>query len=375
MAGTRPMNNKTTPLVSIICITYNHEKYISQALDGFVMQKTDFPFEILIHDDASTDRTAEIIRKYEKSNINKNIVFKPIYEKQNQYSSGNYDFTNDMFKSAKGKYIAYCEGDDYWTDPEKLQRQVDFMEKHPDYAICFHPVRVFFESKESKEYIYPDTKDKSKFTVKELLEHNFIQTNSVMYKKQKYINMPSDVMPGDIYWHLYHAQFGKIGFIDRIMSEYRRHAGGVWQDSYKGNDEIWKKYAIPHLALFVALRELYGDQAEYKTIIDTAIDNMFNKLIDLDKKYGSKSLEQVTHRFYQVAAEFITRQHREILEERLDKSKKLQEKDQDILKLQQTVNDIDHQIKLRDQQLSDIQASRVWKARNKVAKLRGREEI
>ena len=359
------------PTVSIICITYNHEKYISQALDGFVMQKTDFPFEIIIHDDASTDDTENIIRKYEKTNKNKKAVIEPVYEKHNQYSSGNYEFINDMLKSAKGKYIAFCEGDDYWTDPEKLQLQVDFLEKHPEYAVCFHPVRVFYENNEEKEYIYPETKDETKFTVKELLQHNFIQTNSVMYRRQKYENMPNNIMPSDIYLHLYHAQFGKIGFIDRVMSAYRRHAGGVWWDSYEGEDEIWKKYALSHLALFVALRELYGDQADYKAIIGTAITNMFNKLIDLDKKYGKDLLQQATQNYSQVAAELIARQHQELL----DKTRELQNKDQEILILQRVGKDMEQQIMQRDQKISMIQASRVWKARNKVAKLRGHEEL
>lgn len=122
------------PLVSICCVTYNHAPFIRQCIDGFLMQETTFPIEILIHDDASTDGTDGILREYVDKYPEK--IF-PLYEEQNQYSQGvKVDFFN--YNRARGKYIAYCEGDDYWTDPLKLQKQVDFMESHPDYSVCFH---------------------------------------------------------------------------------------------------------------------------------------------------------------------------------------------------------------------------------------------
>lgn len=126
-----------TPLVSICCLAFNHEPFIRQCLDGFLMQETTFGIEILIHDDASTDNTADIIRAY--ADKYPDIIF-PIYETENKYSHG---FKGKMdivfnYSRARGKYIASCEGDDYWTDPHKLQKQVDFMESHPEYSVCFH---------------------------------------------------------------------------------------------------------------------------------------------------------------------------------------------------------------------------------------------
>lgn len=127
--------NGETPLVSVCCITYNHEPYIAQTLDSFLMQKTEFPFEVLIHDDASTDRTADIIRKYEKKFPQ---IIKPIYQKENQYSQGKRDISATWnFPRAKGKYIAMCEGDDYWIDENKLQIQADFLENNPEYGMCY----------------------------------------------------------------------------------------------------------------------------------------------------------------------------------------------------------------------------------------------
>lgn len=127
----------TEPLVSIDCITYNHESFICDALEGFLMQKTNFRFEILVHDDASTDQTANVIRKYEKKYPD---IIKPIYQKENQYSKGVEIQTQIQFPRARGEYIAICEGDDYWTDPLKLQKQVDFLEDNPEYGLVYSDV-------------------------------------------------------------------------------------------------------------------------------------------------------------------------------------------------------------------------------------------
>lgn len=124
------------PLVSICCLTYNHVQYVAACLDGFLSQKTTFGIEILVHDDASTDGTTDIIKDYAEKYPE--IIF-PLYEEENQYSK--YHGAMDIifnYSRARGKYIAYCEGDDYWTDPLKLQKQVDFLESHPEYSVCFH---------------------------------------------------------------------------------------------------------------------------------------------------------------------------------------------------------------------------------------------
>ena len=139
------------PLVSICCITYNHAKYIRQCLEGFLMQKTSFSYEIVINDDCSTDGTTDIIREYEARYPN---LISPIYHAENEYSKGVRGmFATYCFPKAKGKYIAMCEGDDYWIDPLKLQKQVDFMEENPDYSMCFHNAMRLNERAEDKERI------------------------------------------------------------------------------------------------------------------------------------------------------------------------------------------------------------------------------
>jgi len=127
-----------SPLVSICCITYNHEAFIRDAIEGFLIQKTDFPVEILIFDDASQDRTQEIIKEYVLKN--RNII--SFLQTENQWSKGKYGLIDWLFPAAKGKYIALCEGDDYWTDPYKLQKQVDFLEENEEYAVCFHRYKI-----------------------------------------------------------------------------------------------------------------------------------------------------------------------------------------------------------------------------------------
>lgn len=118
-------------MVSVCCLSYNHEDYIRQCLDGIVMQRTSFRFEVLVHDDASTDKSQQIIFEYATTYPE---IIKPIFQKENQYSKGKGILAPFLFPKCRGKYVAFCECDDYWTDPQKLQRQVDFLESNPDYV-------------------------------------------------------------------------------------------------------------------------------------------------------------------------------------------------------------------------------------------------
>jgi glycosyltransferase involved in cell wall biosynthesis len=158
------MNEKEQILVSISCITYNHEPYIRDCIDGFLMQKTNFRFEILIHDDASIDGSADVIREYERKFPD---LIKPIYQVENQYSQGINPSTFNSNR-AKGKYIAFCEGDDYWTDPLKLQKQVDFLENNPEYGLVCTNVRYYYqETNVFKDRRYTESKD---VTYEELID-------------------------------------------------------------------------------------------------------------------------------------------------------------------------------------------------------------
>jgi len=221
------------PLLSVCCITYNHERYIEQALDGFLMQETEFPFEIIVYDDASTDGTQEIIREYQSKFPR--LIF-PILQRENQYSKGVRGIlARFTFPKARGKYIALCEGDDYWTDPKKLQKQVDVLERNPDFSICFHPVKFVHEGIPGLDRVshgkFPEVT-----TIEELARGNYIPTASCVFRKC-FDELPPwyyECPIGDYPLHMITAQYGKIRFINEVMAVYRVHEKGIWGVSERG---------------------------------------------------------------------------------------------------------------------------------------------
>ena len=229
--------NISKPLVSIDCITYNHEGFISDALEGFLMQKTDFKFEIIIHDDASTDQTANIIRKYEKKYPE---IIQPIYQKENQYSQGVEISMQFQFPRARGKYIAICEGDDYWTDPYKLQKQVDFLEAHPDYGLIHCNFDKLYEK--SGKLVQNTNKNNRMLNSSKidnfngLLKYQFsIGTLTVMARTQllskaiNNINFSKYLMTDLPLW-LEISQLTKIHYLRDSVGVYRKVQGSVSND-------------------------------------------------------------------------------------------------------------------------------------------------
>ena len=220
----------SNPLVSINCMTYNHKAFIRQCLDGFMMQKCSFDFEVLIHDDASTDGTQDIIREYE---VKYPDIIKPIYQKENQYSKGIDPSLKYNAPRIKGKYIALCEGDDYWTDPYKLQKQVDFLESHPDYVMCSHRFNQYIQDKNLLEEEKDLTFQGADYDLKNLIGGKWLtQTLTVMYrrgaldlKEYESYGMSMDII-------LFYALLknGKGYCFPDIMATYRLHGGGVWSE-------------------------------------------------------------------------------------------------------------------------------------------------
>ncbi|WP_300917444.1 glycosyltransferase [uncultured Muribaculum sp.] len=211
-------------LVVIECFTYNQENYIRDALDGFVIQKTCFPFVAIVHDDASTDNTARIIHDYAEKYPE---IIKPIYETENQYSKKDGSLSkimNNEIIRYNPKYIACCEGDDYWTDPYKLQKQVDFLESHPDYGMCYTKVKRFVQK--SNQFI--DEWGGPNETMDKLLIENTIPTLTAVFHKAIYYNYLTEIHPskrgwlmGDYPIWLYFAQNSKIKFINETTGVYR----------------------------------------------------------------------------------------------------------------------------------------------------------
>lgn len=243
--------------VSVLCVTYNHAEFIRQTLDGFVMQKTNFPFEVLIHDDASTDGTADIIREYASKYPD---IIKPVLQTENQWSKGVLITQTYLYPKIQGKYVAVCDGDDYWIDPLKLQKQADFLDTHPDYTICFHPVSVFWNTGNVPDYIWPSKKKSRSISLDTLLHRNFIPNCAVMYRWQPNgldvaKEWPKNIYPGDWFLHLLHAKHGKIGVLPDVMARYRRHAGGVSFVSEYGSDALHMMYGIKELNFYLALEK------------------------------------------------------------------------------------------------------------------------
>lgn len=218
-----------TPLVSVCCLVYNHEPFLRECFEGFVMQKTNFPIEVLVHDDASTDHSADIIREYTEKYPD---IFKPIYQTENQYSRGVDICGVYQFPRVCGKYIAMCEGDDYWTDPLKLQKQVDFLEENKDYSMCFHKVSIlsYFTSSCMRDNYYIETRD---YSSDEVFEKWIVPTCSIVCIREVFnyqIKGPERKLNGDIFLVLSCAAMGKIRGMSEFMGTYRIHSSGITYD-------------------------------------------------------------------------------------------------------------------------------------------------
>lgn len=237
------MNNKnsindrdlqSSLMVTIRCLTYNHEQYIRQCLDGFVMQKTNFRFEAIVHDDASTDGTVEIIREYAEKYPD---IIKPIFETENQYSKRDGSIGRIMNEHTHGKYIAICEGDDYWTDPYKLQKQVDFLESHPDYVMCSHRHNDYIQ--ETGEMLYDRSMNETDYDLKSLIRGEWhFHPLTVMYRKEaldlSHYNKYPVSMDAVLFFELL-RKGGKGHCFPDALAVYRHHSDGIWSEATLDN--------------------------------------------------------------------------------------------------------------------------------------------
>ena len=223
--------------VCVYCTAYNHEKYIKKTLDGFVNQVTNFKFYCVIHDDASTDRTALIIKEYEKKYPD---LIKGIYQNKNQYSQNINIITEFIAPKVKSDYVAICEGDDYWIDNSKLQKQVEALESNKDCYMCVHKTIEVYENEITTGMTYPkDNYVEGRLDIHKLLANDYsIHTSSYMFvyeKWESYINNPPyfrqicDV--GDVPYILFFAYIGNIYYIPDSMSCYRRGVASSWSVS------------------------------------------------------------------------------------------------------------------------------------------------
>lgn len=263
-------------LVSVCLITYNHIKYIKQALDSIIMQNVNFTWELIIADDFSTDGTRAVILEYKKKHPN---FIKLILQEKNVGPAKNW---LDLITSPSSRYIAYFEGDDYWTDPYKLQKQFDFMEQNQEFVMCFHNATIINElnhtSKLFGEY------NKTDYLGKDLFKTWLIPTASIFFRNDLPNEFPSffqKATHGDLALFLYLSIFGKIKYIDEVMSVYRINSNGVTQSSLNG---------INHNLKHIEQLELMIDyfKEKYRIELNQRIANYLISIGYLYAKEGKK---------------------------------------------------------------------------------------
>lgn len=259
--------------VSIVVITFNHEKYIREALEGILNQKTTFNYEIIVHDDASTDATQSIISEYAK----KHSEIVPILQKENQYSKGNNAIEKFILPKCKGKYLAFSEGDDRWVDNYKLQKQYEALENHPECSVCVHDVQTIDIKGNKQERMYPPKGfrlSSQAISAEEYFqfENYLFQTSSYFISKETFISSEeirsklSAYFNGDECFLRSTIVHGSIYYIADCMSEYRVGVAGSWSTKYKENEQ--KAY------ISLLKRAVQGN-----ILLDRLTDSQFKKIL------------------------------------------------------------------------------------------------
>lgn len=297
--------------VSIICLSYNHKKYIKKALEGFLKQKVNFKYEILINDDLSLDGTQEILKEYEQKYPEK---IKVIYQKENQYSKG-ISPTKFLYEIAQGEYLAFCEGDDYWIDENKLQKQVEFLEKNKDFVGTSHNVVIVDENdciREEYQKYYPLYKEhkieKGALKPGELMGQTatIVCRNFIPLFKEKNLFLENYMANGDIKINAILTNLGKIYFFEEKMSCYRRsYIGDSWNARNK-NKNLYMYHYNSVLEIRRMLKELFNiDINISKRLFDilfSAIILSFKKPcrenIEVSKKLFLKNKDKIRFLYY-----------------------------------------------------------------------------
>lgn len=298
------------PRVAVLVQTCNQEAYVAEALDSILEQKTDFAVEIVVVDDASSDGTRDVIDRYARAHANIRPVF--LFRRSTR---GENNLA--LFRHVSAPYVAICDGDDYFTDPDKLQIQADYLDANPDCALCFHPVRIVWEDG-GPDAIYPNIDEmergkQERYHLTELMAANFIQTNSVMYRWRFGGGIPTwfdpTLVPGDWYWHLLHAEQGDIGFLDRVMSVYRRHGNSLfWRPRDASSVSHRLRFGLQELRLYQKLEEHFGETG--RDALHSLASGVF---ADLVRHYmeadDTAPLDRAARYFPDFARDFLSKIH------------------------------------------------------------------
>ena len=280
-------------MVSVCCIVYNHEKYLRKCLDGFIMQKCNFKYEVIIHDDASTDSSPEIIREYCEKYPD---IFVPILQTENQYSKGVRIGCTYIYPKVRGKYVALCEGDDYWTDPNKLQKQFDALEQYPDCHICLH--RVDFVSEDDKligrglPLKCKNGKNSGEDLIKRIAKFSYPFNTTSYFMLAKDIKQYAEDTPafamvqgsGDVPLLLFFSTKENYYYIDEVMSHYRAGSVGSWSERMQSRSTAEKDHADKLYQDRMNLFDEYTD-GKYNRYCKIALKNRRYKRALMDNDY------------------------------------------------------------------------------------------
>ena len=268
--------------VSVSQITFNHEKFIAQAIENILNQQVNFDYEIVIGEDFSSDKTREIVIDYYKQYSDKIRLILP---EENLGCYGQKIFVKTL-QACRGEYIALLDGDDYWTSAYKLQQQVDFLDNHPECTICFHDVTTIFEDKAGLSRRYNDFQPSQFSDLENILKSNFIPTCSTVYRRGLFSEFPDwyyDTVCGDWVLHILNARHGKIGYINKSMGIYRVHRNGLFSGMRKIQQlkEVSKCYELLNQYLnfeynfIIKSEQIYRDLTYFSIYKNEA--NLFNK--------------------------------------------------------------------------------------------------
>jgi glycosyltransferase involved in cell wall biosynthesis len=217
----------TTPLVSVHMLAYKHQDFIEQAIRSVIAQITDFPVELVIGEDCSPDGTRRIVERYARAYPD---LIRPVLHDRNVGAPRN---SAAVLTKCRGRYVAFLEGDDYWLSPDKLQKQVAFLEAHPDCSICGSRF-VNVHGSQAPDLLRPSPMHKELGTLEDILRWNYLLTCTVMFRRNRWFEKPRELQglfPGDMTAWIMLAQQGTVGFINEVLSAYRLHPGGIWTGS------------------------------------------------------------------------------------------------------------------------------------------------
>lgn len=276
------------PKVSVVLLTYNHERYIREALESIAAQKTDFAIELLISEDHSTDGTRDEIARFLAGYKGEVRLF---YSEANQHAA---IVATRALRAARGKYVAYLDGDDYWSSDVKLQRQVDFLEAHPDCVLCHHDVGRVDESGELLR-ILPGLQRRA--SIDDLIQGNFIHSCSAMVRRSAIEDIPDwmDALP-IIDWPLYllATEHGSVGWVEGTLAHYRVHAGSVW--STASETRQW----AGSLAMLAVMEEHFGSSR--REVFAASRGKLTQKLLEALGREEKRGVTEIAAREREIAA-------------------------------------------------------------------------